>query len=49
VVIEPEDGSMSWTMPLRTVDFPDPFGPMIAVMLPCGIANDDGATAVLDP
>ena len=49
VLIEPEEGSMSPAMPLSIVDFPDPFGPMIAATWPSGIANDEGETAVLDP
>jgi hypothetical protein len=36
-------------MPFSIVDFPDPFGPMIAVILLSGISVDEGATAVLDP
>ena len=49
VVTEPVDGWTRPAMPFSIVDFPDPFGPMMAVMLPSGIAADDGATAVLDP
>lgn len=49
VVIEPDDGSINPAMPLRVVDLPEPFGPMIAAMWPSGMANDEGDTAVLDP
>ena len=36
-------------MAFSSVDFPDPFGPMIAVTVPEGISKVDEASATVDP
>lgn len=47
--IDPDEGVNSPAIPDSSVDFPDAFGPMSAVIAPSGTVNEEGATATVDP
>src|SRR5699024_2255966 len=48
-VMRPALGVRMPAMDCNNVVLPEPFGPMTAVILPCGIVNDEAATARWEP
>ncbi len=45
----PDLGWCNPAMALRSVDLPEPLGPITAVTLPAGMVKDDLLTATTDP